>query len=252
MFSWGIWMSDNRNKSELLGYLMKEWREKHNKNGQSKFIYDGIVDISEYGIDCPKICFILKECYFEDKDIEDYEKHKTDKKFSYNWTEFIRHDELGYSYNLVENICNKTPWYMWWKVKHITKVILQGLGYNIPDEKVLRKIAVIDIKKSCGEKASAYKDILNYSIEDNELLLRELDIVEPDIIVCAGTLEYCSGLIKIKKEIGEYKSKTGLYKIYADDKNRLVIHTYHPAAPNLCYEKFENEFLAHKEYLNKL
>ncbi|MEB3028287.1 hypothetical protein VJI72_00595 [Parvimonas micra] len=50
--------------SKSIDNLFKKWEEKHFSNGYKYFIRDGIVNPDIwYNMDCPKICYFLKEAY---------------------------------------------------------------------------------------------------------------------------------------------------------------------------------------------
>jgi len=92
----------------------------------------------------------------------------------------------------------------------------------------LKQIAVMNIKKSGGVSSSDYGEILTYAEADKKELLKELEIIDPDIIVCGGTADDLNFLFD-----GTLKKQTCdnwyYYNSFLGDKERLIIDYYHPA-----------------------
>ena len=135
---------------------------------------------------------------------------------------------------------------MWNRVAFMTTSILNSLGFKTDIDNALSKIAVINIKKSEGvSKSDLYGDIVNYLIEDKELLKKQIELVNPDILVCGRTFDICcySGFFNKQDMIPvcDFCSGSGLYKAMKYD-NKIILDTYHPSAPRLGYDKFQKGF----------
>lgn len=152
--------------------LMDNWEEKHKNNGYKRFIRDGIVCEEKWEAQhTPRVCYFLKEAYTSNEN----------------------------GYNLVEDLhdCER-PWTMWRKVAIWTQAIYNAFNDNICeyDDEVLRskekeiidRIAVVNVKKSNGGSESEYEDLKKYALEDRLEIKRELEIIQPDIIVCGNNL----------------------------------------------------------------
>ena len=188
--------------------LMDDWEEKHKNNGYKRFIRDGIVCEEKWEAQhTPRVCYFLKEAYTSNEN----------------------------GYNLVEDLhdCER-PWTMWRKVAIWTQAIYNAFNDNICeyDDEVLRskekeiidRIAVVNVKKSNGGSESEYEDLKKYAIEDRLEIKRELEIIQPDIIVCGNNLSL------LKLVLGEELQNDDTWdNMLALWKDTLVLDCYHPA-----------------------
>ena len=126
------------------------------------------------------------------------------------------------------------PWTMWRKVAIWTQAIYNAFNYNICeyDDEVLRskekeiidRIAVVNVKKSNGGSESEYEDLKKYALEDRLEIKRELEIIQPDIIVCGNNLSL------LKLVLGEELQNDDTWdNMLALWKDTLVLDYYHPA-----------------------
>ena len=126
------------------------------------------------------------------------------------------------------------PWTMWRKVAIWTQAIYNAFNDNICeyDDEVLRskekaiidRIAVVNVKKSNGGSESEYEDLKKYALEDRLEIKRELEIIQPDIIVCGNNLSL------LKLVLGEELQNDDTWdNMLALWKDTLVIDYYHPA-----------------------
>ena len=186
--------------------LFQEWEAAHKRKGYKRFIRDGIVSPEVwYGQPTPKICYLLKEA---------------------------RRDVEGY--NLVEDLQASVPWQMRKKVAVWTEAIFQafGNGKEYDQERIqaniqqnINRIAVINVKKSNGQSKSDYQELEKYAKEDRAFLRRELDIINPDIIVC-GYTSHCLRVI-----LGDdWKNNKTDMTLFGEWNGKMVIDYYHPAS----------------------
>lgn len=199
-----------------LDNLFEEWKEKHKSAGHKYFISDGIVNEAEWENVSPKICFFLKEAYSRD----------------------------GSSWSLTKWINNGALVRMWNKVAEWTNGLLHTTSDFIPKysyiddktkSKCLKSISIVNTKKSDGLSNSDWNDLLFYAQDDSKLLKQEIDLINPDIIICG----YTGSLLRVVYGASVCDSKVnndGM--INADDfkKNgyaivdgRIIIDYYHPA-----------------------
>ena len=126
------------------------------------------------------------------------------------------------------------PWTMWRKVAIWTQAIYNAFNDNICeyDDEVLRskekeiidRIAVVNVKKSNGGSESEYEDLKKYALEDRLEIKRELEIIQPDIIVCGNNLSL------LKLVLGEELQNDDTWdNMLALWKDTLVLDYYHPA-----------------------
>lgn len=201
-----------------LNVLMEEWKASHKNKGLVSFISDGAVNVEAYVGSKLKICYFLKEAYSKDND-EDW-------------------DLAGW-------LDSGAMTRMWSNVAEWTYGILSTTTTNIAhkpqltnQEKtaLLRSVSVVNVKKSNGKVQSDYDDLLSYASEDKEFLKRELEILNPDVIVCGNissllrllygaTVQSKNGVSAEGLIDAEYLSKNG----YAFAGKQIIIDYYHPA-----------------------
>lgn len=193
------------NAWDTLEELMTSWEKKHKQASYLRFIRDGIVDLEEWNRqETPKVCFFLKEAY-------------------------TKQDE----YNLVKNLQESSPWNMWRKVAVWTAAIHNTyLGERLLDLGVIRanehnlikKIAVVNVKKSNGNSQSNENDLEVFAKDDKQELKRQLELINPDVIICGYTLHF------LKKVLGNELYLTNIEdKMYGFWKDKIIIDYYHPA-----------------------
>lgn len=189
-----------------LDILFEEWEKIHLEKGYKRFIRDGIVNedwwFQEQSV--PKICFFLKEA---------------------------RTQEEGY--NLVKDLYKREPWKLWQRVAIWTQAIQLSFTGERPydvdkiqmkSHEAVRQTAVVNVKKSNGLAESEGEDLWKYVHEDKDLLKRELELVNPDIILCGYTFGMLSEVLGDELEMDGTADT-----MYAFWKDKLIIDYYHPA-----------------------
>lgn len=190
-----------------LDNLFDLWEQRHLEAKHKRFIRDGIVDEKWWmqNQSVPKVCFFLKEARTEQEE----------------------------GYNLVKDLCENEPWNLWKRVAVWTQAIHNAVtgecAYNERNIKgnsydVVRKIAVVNVKKSDGLAESTEEDLLQYVADDKDLLKKELEIINPDVIVCG----YTFGMLKtvLGDELDYENTSDTMYGFW---KDKLIIDYYHPA-----------------------
>lgn len=188
------------------------------------FIEDGIINKNIWKTVNKKILFILKEAYY-------------DKKTNWSLTDYLVEKE-HYSA-------------MWRRAAEWTYAINNTNLKKIADPKctkefddnmyreLINQIAVVNIKKSNGEKRSDMKELLIYAKHDKEELRAQIEMIDPDIIVCGYTIEPLDLLYDYK--IRKYNT-TNYYGAYITKeiggKERIVLDFYHPANKYPIYMNF--------------
>jgi len=181
--------------------LMDQWEAAHS---EYEFIRDGILSEEIYFSTKPRIAFLLKEGNDSFTDIAP-----------------LPEGISGYG----PNGSSPTFWRMisaW--VYTIDRVAL-GKEWNSEEmneakEKPVNRIAYINIKKNQEDNStSTLDDLLVYAKRDKEYLLRQIELIAPQVILCGGTKRLFDELMSSKK-IGE--------KAYLSN-GRVVIDFYHPS-----------------------
>lgn len=192
----------NKDKKGRLDNLFTEWQAKHGLLGYENFIRDGIVDYEAWEAqETPKVCYLLKEAYVKDKPF-----HDLSKELSCALWGIWRH---------------KIPF--WTQGVYDAQVAPKAFKPKMSENErrgIIDRIAVVNIKKSNGNTSSDDNDLMKYVREDEELLRRELTIIEPDVIICGYTFHLARNVLE-----GMEVFPTGDGKW----RNSLVIDYYHPS-----------------------
>lgn len=189
-----------------LDELFDLWENRHLSGNYHHFIRDGIVDESWWLQEqrVPKICFFLKEARTQ-------EKH----------------------YDLTDDLRAREPWRLWQRVAIWTQAIQAAFSCEraYDDEKLklkshtaIKQISVVNVKKSDGKNTSNDKDLLDFAERDKDLLKQELELINPDIIVCGYTYQFLSMVLDDELEAGKRQDT-----MYCFWKDKLIIDYYHPA-----------------------
>jgi len=187
--------------------LFEEW-----KVGRENFVTDGIVDEDEYRRASKKLLFLLKEV-----------------NGGKNWDlcDFLRNGGRAQTWDniarWVEGIFNLDKDIAWAELT-ADKKINEQRRFDM-----LKKICVVNVKKAPGVDVSVNKEIKNTGEQDAEYLKRQINIYEPEIIICCGSV--VSDVYT--KKIAEKKAPwmiTSRGVAYMREGNRVVIDYVHPEA----------------------
>lgn len=94
----------------------------------------------------------------------------------------------------------------------------------------LDQIAVLNLKKSGGESTSNYDEIDAYAAADRNEILAEINLIDPEIIVCGSTFGSLLTKVLCRTALTD-KTRNDNWYYYMEicGKERLVIDYYHPA-----------------------
>lgn len=182
------------------------------------FISDGVVCPEVWYSQDVRILFLLKEAYTKNgnDDWDLVEDHLlTTKKMSH----------------LFKRICQWTQGILNTTQDDIP-AFFSGLSDTHYGNDILKKIAVMNVKKSGGKANSSMEEINMYAEYDREELMRELEIIDPTVIVCGYTISSLN--IIMGKEIKDYKhpNENWFYRTKLNDSDNhevIVLDYYHPA-----------------------
>lgn len=187
--------------------MQDAWKEKHQKKGCTRFIYDGIVDEALWQCQTtPRVCYFLKEAY-------------TGEAEGFSLTNWLAE--------------SREPWMMWKKVAVWTKAIHSALTepqafdsaqISAKAQQLIRSISVVNVKKSNGTPHSDGEEISLYAEEDRAELYKELILIDPEVILCGYTLD------SFRKVVGEELSEYSIHDSrFGCWRGALVIDYFHPA-----------------------
>lgn len=183
-----------------------DWYREKYAYRNSYFIPDGVVDAENYA----GILFLLKEAY-------------------------SREQQYG-EWDLAAGLAADGPWGMWHHVAKWTSGLLNSdetcispFGDMDKEERnaMLRKIAVVNLKKVDGASTSSDDDLMQYTKDNAATLRREVAHVQPRIIVCGGTFKFLKELFGI--EIKSHCDNWYYWLNLGDMENVLVLDYFHPA-----------------------
>ena len=173
------------------------------------FIKDGVVNPQEYFSVKYKILFLLKEVNGgKDWDLRDYLMEGGRKQTWDNGSRWVEG---------ILNLDRETPW------QDIDEVDEE---YR---KKWLNKIAAVNVKKVSGGHTSDMKEIYRFARENAERLCRQINMYEPDIVICGGTEGcYFDEIVEYDDPKWEMTSR-GIWYVVEPSK-RIVISYLHPEA----------------------
>jgi hypothetical protein len=207
--------------SDAIRSLFSEWAEKSEiviggtPIARNHFIRDGIVDENAWQQVSPgkHILFVLKEV--------------NDPNPTSDWTiqELLSHD---------------AKYTIWRRVAEWTRGIMltDERGSFVPYEEFpggngthdwLKKIAVLNLKKTSGSNSADMSKIMEYAKADAAEIRREITLIDPDIVVCGGTKNELFAAVGLSDN---EEAMSNFYKysyINFCGRKRLLIDYYHPA-----------------------
>lgn len=193
--------------------LKNKWKKERPQ--YTNFVNDGILSYSEYDKQNPKILFLLKE--------------------SHSGFVNIAPLPLTESNGWGPNGSSKTFWRYMRAYEHTIQCAFnnipfnQKLVYEIRNKKNINT-AYVNIKKQCGNnKKSDDKEIEMYAHQDRTFLIKQIDIINPDVIYCGGTISSYQIL---------YEKLNLLTPRVYKSNDRLIIN-YHHLAHRRGYKTFK-------------
>ena len=207
--------------------LMQEWKEKCLEQGGYKyFTEDGIVN-PEVWFGLPegkRVVFLLKEAYTSEKEPSDWNEAKwlngekcrescpydnCSKRCRVRGNSFNRIAE--WMYCITELPDNKSSCVNMASEELLDQIYWLGVydksksrkynnaAYYVKRASLLKRAAVVNLKKADGEKNSQKKSMEENADVFGKLLFRQLELIQPYYVVCGGTMNYLSE--EIKKEL---------------------------------------------------
>lgn len=191
--------------------LFSEWKSSVNTNN-TPFITDGVVDPEKWFEKYDRILFVLKEAYSKEPNAKDWD---------------LINDHL-----LTDEPLGKSP--TWRNISLWTKGLLcPEADYEPKDvelecfgNKYLHSIAAINIKKYNGKSKSNDSEIAEYAIKEKEYIKKEIELCDPNLIICCGTANSLCNVIDFDYE---HKNDQWFYRSTINGHEVIVIDFYHPA-----------------------
>ena len=190
----------------------------------SEVIPCGVVDETVYSRVYPRIVFILREAHM-----------RTPYNIKSEWTlpkGISRNVDIGLTGKPMELKYMRT-----WKQAGVwAYAIIHGFDtYNklkkdICVAKGLQAIAMTNLKKTGGAAASKWREIRDHAVQDKSLWQRELEIMNPDLIICGGTYGHVTRVLELQSyPLYEDNSRKYRYStIDINSKQCIVLDFWHP------------------------
>ncbi len=227
--------------------LFTRWKAKHlPKYGQISFVSDGIVNPEKWfslNDSEERIMFLLKEAYDKSETPLDWDEakwlnqEKCMKNCSYE-SDCSKCDITGTTFNFIASV-------VYGITENPTKSYDSWLGiethnhseYKIKRRESLRKIAVVNIKKSDGKSSSSDDDIYYYAAVDKDLLIEQIKLINPTTIICGGTYKYLRCIFTDLPRLEDSSNGSCVYN------SIKIVAAQHPNSHSNSTEKY-NSILA--------
>ena len=172
--------------------LMSLWK-KSRPDQIADFVSDGIIHPATwFESSGEKVLFILKEAYSARKDEEwDLAKWLCGEKCTKTcFNQCSKCWPTGYTYNHVAEqahmiLAQSEIFDEWLGAQKGSRI-----SYLNAKKKILKEIAVINIKKFSGAKRSRARELRRYTEDYKGMLKEQIEIIRPTVIVCGGTYTY--------------------------------------------------------------
>lgn len=181
-------------------------------------VTDGIVDAELYFDSYPKIMWILKEANDNNE-----ESGSWDMKSAIKSLKTPHGVRKGWAATF-----HKIIYTMYGILNDESYEDMQFIQHNPEMIDALNHIAFINIKKTPGAASANGNLLTHFYAKDKDLILEQINLSNPDVIICAGTFDYIKADLNELSALGD-KTEMGIIHHYTTS-TRLVIDAYHPNA----------------------
>lgn len=172
--------------------LFNEWKEKHRQEPDKKyneykfgnvdktsFLPDGIIDPDKYFSADKKVLFIAKEANWGGSDNENEISSQEDEF----WLRIVVNKEQDKDGNIIYNESKFSKGLAMLYNAYINN------SFDTPDysHEGLKNVAFINLNKRGGYSYCSYSTLKGYAQEYGKLIAQQIDLINPDIIICCGT-----------------------------------------------------------------
>lgn len=171
----------------------------------NELVKDGVVNPLEYQNSNPKILFILKEANrYPGGDL---------RAFLAKGGRVPTWKTVALWVYCLRQLVNDPNWSLSWNERPQDTQEFRA--------EQLKSIAFLNVKKISGGHTSDMKKVKEFQNKDADLLRQQIDIYDPDIVICGGT-----GCNLFENEWRENFTNRGIS--YSKIDKRIVINFYHP------------------------
>jgi hypothetical protein len=194
-------MSKSNELTELFEKWIQHYQRMNIANAEERFSRDGMINEERYNQSSLKILFVLRDVNAEEPRAN-YEKEKNVK----------RHKEYE-GFDLREVLRDGPKYQMWHAIARWSAGLLHGFPSfeRIDNYKTMRdsllSVAAINLKKTPGAKTACLDQVNAYANMDSYLIKKEIEIIDPDIIVGCGTFSHLIWLLDLPVDSDDPVSK---------------------------------------------
>lgn len=208
--------------NQQLDVLYQQWMKPN-----QHFVRGGVVDEDMYKSCDVKVLMLLKEVN-DPKQIENWSLVELIQKQIHNLSFYPIWERVGeWSFGLGQGF------------PHYQQIISGYRPSNIAEG--LSNIAVTNLKKSGGTGSSKYEVIKKHALEHKDLWTKEIEIIQPDIVVCGGTFQIVQEILGF-----DYKPCASGANI-GQALGTKFLDFYHPMyriSPKLLYAYFKETMVS--------
>lgn len=218
--------------------LFDKWAEKHAKKLSTgepyginheppygKFVRDGIVNPDKWTKQEPKICFLMPEA----GGYADVEKYPDGVDLAAMWNEKGSFTRLMFKFAVwIQAVYDA----MFDPIPYVKKPILKQ------KDDLIRAVSIVNVKKSDGQLIPNYDLLQKFAHEDATEIRKEIELINPDIILCCNTFKFVTGQrpedeegkVRRKRDFVFYKDelKNGAKDVYRWE-DKMILDFFHPA-----------------------
>lgn len=193
--------------------FLDDWKKEYPHD--ARFVRDGAVDWNVWvSRKSPKVLFLLKEAYTDEPngfDLRDYVRQWRKWKGTWQGAAIVT--------KAIHDAANG-------------RILFDKTSFEEERAELLQSIAIVNIKKAYGDSKSHYDDLLEYARRDAGRIIKEIEMLEPDVIVCGGT----RWLLEEALRANDPECGHGRIESRAEGdpvclwQRFLVLDSYHPSA----------------------
>lgn len=206
-----------RNYQEQSEALFREWKAKepadcidHRKH---VFVSDGIVCPEHWFSQEVRPLFLLKEAHGKPSDCDLIRDHLMTNSVMKNHATWRRVTQ--WTYGLLNTTADKICPY-----REFSGKLSFGNAH-------LQQIAAVNIKKSDGKSKSDDGELLAYARYDREELNRQIQLIDPTVIVCGYTCRFLSEIVGT--DLKQERNQNLFYTWRLNGHDVIVLDFWHPS-----------------------
>lgn len=208
--------------NKQLFQLYTNWKDENTGH----FVSGGVVDEARYAQCKTKVLYLLKE---------------------------VNNPGQESDWSLVDFICSQIKTSTFYRSTGILGIWNYGLQHGLPSHQSiiaeqeknmadgLSSIAITNLKKSGGGGSSNMDEFLLQAEYAKELWMKEIELMNPDVVVCCGTFSVVKSVIGFQTEVCDSGA------LYGDALGTRFVEFMHPmyrVSPKVIYAYFKETMLS--------